>query len=87
MEKYHQVFFLAQINNVSSQPFSLVHYDFWGLIRVPSILGFQYFVTFVDDHFHMTWLHLLKERSKFPYVLKAFYQEIKIHFGFSIQVF
>ena len=85
--KHHRVSFPARVNTVSSQPFALVHSYIWGLMRVHSVLGFQYFVTFVDDHSGMTWLYLLKERSKFPYVLNAFYQEIKTQFGFSIKVF
>ena len=56
-------------------------------MQVRSVSSFKYYVTFVDDHFRMTWLYLLKKRSKFPYVLNAFSQEIKTQFYFSIKVF
>ena len=71
-KKHHVISFPTRVNNVSTRPFVLVHYDIWGSKRVHSVLGFQYFVTFVDDNSRKTWLYFLKERSKFPYVQNAF---------------
>ena len=77
----------TRVNNVSTKPLALNHYDIWGPIQVHSVLNFKYFVTFVDDHSRMTWFYLLKERYEFPYVLNVFYQEITTQFGYSIKVF
>ena len=52
------------VSQCASSPFSLVHYDIWGPSRVKSNLGFQYFVTFVDDYSRCTWLFLMKSCSK-----------------------
>jgi len=38
---------------------------------MPSIKSFSYFL-FVDDFSHMTWLYLLKERSKVFSVIELF---------------
>ncbi|KAJ7959857.1 Retrovirus-related Pol polyprotein from transposon TNT 1-94 [Quillaja saponaria] len=38
----------------AESPFHLVHTDVWGTRRVSSFLGFQYFVTFIDDYSRCT---------------------------------
>jgi len=40
----------------ASSPFALIHSDIWGPSRVKSTLGFQYFVTFIDDYSRCTWV-------------------------------
>jgi len=64
--------------------FTLVHSDIWGPSRVKSNLGFQYFVTFIDDFSRCTWLFLMKNRSKLFYIFQTFFNEIKNQFGVSI---
>ncbi|RVX14655.1 Retrovirus-related Pol polyprotein from transposon RE1 [Vitis vinifera] len=39
-----------RLNNRAKSPFELVHTDVWGPCRTASTLGFQYFVTFIDDY-------------------------------------
>jgi len=55
----------------------LVHSDAWGPTRVPSIKGYRYFLLFVDDFSRMTWLYLLKQRSKVSSAIEFFFTEIK----------
>jgi len=54
---------ISVLQRVSS-PFALVHSDIWGPSRVKSNLGFQYFVTFIDDFSICTWLFLMKNHSE-----------------------
>ena len=54
--KLHRVHLSPRVNNQASAPFELVHYDVWGPCPVLSLTGFKYFVT---------WLYLMKSRSKF----------------------
>jgi len=42
--------FPCSVTRDASSPFALVHSDIWGPSRVKSTLGFQYFVTFIDDY-------------------------------------
>lgn len=49
--------------------------------------GFRYFLIFVDDFSHMTWLHLLKDRSQVLTVIKQFYNEIKTQFSTTVKIF
>ena len=54
---------------------------------MPSSKGFRYFLIFVDDFSRMTWLYLLKERSKVSGVIELFHNEIKTQFSISSRVF
>jgi len=84
--KHHRAIFPSRINSRSSPTFELVHSNVWGPSRMPSIKGFRYFLLFVDDFSHMTWLYLLKERSEVSSVIELFFDEIKNQFSTSIRV-
>ena len=62
--KLHRVHLRPRVNKRASAPFELVHSDVWGPCSVMSPTGFNYFVTFVDDFSRVTWLYLMKSRSK-----------------------
>ncbi|RVW98206.1 Retrovirus-related Pol polyprotein from transposon RE1 [Vitis vinifera] len=52
--KHTRVSFPKCLNNRAKSPFELVHTDVWGPCRTASTLGFQYFVTFIDDYSRCT---------------------------------
>ncbi|RVW92497.1 Retrovirus-related Pol polyprotein from transposon RE1 [Vitis vinifera] len=52
--KHTRVSFPKRLNNRAKSPFELVHIDVWGPCRTASTLGFQYFVTFIDDYSRLT---------------------------------
>ena len=58
--KHTRVSFSKRLNNRARSPFELVHVDVWGPCQIASTLGFQYFVTFIDDYSRCTWLFLMK---------------------------
>ena len=55
----------------------LVHFDVWSPCRVESVLGFRYFIVFIDDFSKMTWVYLLKSRTQVVDVVKKKFNEIK----------
>ena len=67
----------------SSNPFEIVHSDIWGPV-LESYDGFKYFVTFVDDFTRITWLYLLKFKSKVLYVFKDFHKLVNTQFSSHI---
>jgi len=75
--KHHRATYQSRVNNRSSSAFELVHSDVWGPSRVPFIKSFRYFLVFVDDFSHMTWLYLLQERLEVSKVNELFSNEIK----------
>ena len=60
--KLHCVHLSPLVNKRAFAPFELIHSDVWGPCLVMSPNGFKYFVTFVDDFSHVTWLYLMKSR-------------------------
>ena len=74
----------SSVSQCVSSPFALVHFDIWGPSRIKSTLGFQYFVTFIDDYSRCTWVFLMKNRYELFSIFQIFYNEIKNQFGISI---
>ncbi|KAJ9680649.1 hypothetical protein PVL29_019846 [Vitis rotundifolia] len=75
--KHTCVSFPKRLNNRAKSPFELVHTDVWGPCQTASTLGFQYFVTFIDDYSRCTWLFS---------IFQKFYAEIQTQFNISIHV-
>nr|CAN76133.1 hypothetical protein VITISV_036298 [Vitis vinifera] len=84
--KHTRVSFPKRLNNRAKSPFELVHTDVWSLCRTASTLGFQYFVTFIDDYSRCTWLFLMKNRAELFSIFQKFYAEIQTQFNISIRV-
>ena len=74
--KHTRVSFPQRLNNRAKSPFELVHTDVWGPCRTASTLGFQYFITFIDDYSRCTWLFLMKNRAELYSIFQKFYVEI-----------
>ena len=45
-------------------PLELVHSDVCGKMNSPSLGGGEYFLTFIDDYTHYTWVYILKHKSE-----------------------
>ena len=48
----------------STKPLELVHSDVCGKMNTPSLGGGEYFLTFIDDYTHYTWVYVLKRKSE-----------------------
>ena len=58
---------------------------FGGPCPIMSHTEFKYFVTFVDNFSRVTWLYLMKNRSKFFSHFSAFCAAIQNQFYVSVQ--
>jgi hypothetical protein len=56
----------------AKNPFELVHTDICGPIQPSSIGKNRYFIIFIDDFSHKTWVYFLKEKSEAFGVFKKF---------------
>ena len=83
--KHSRTSFPRSVTRDASSSFALVH-NIWGPSRFKSTLGFQYFVTFIDDYSKCTWLFLMKHRSELFHIFQSFFNEIKTEFGVLIRV-
>ena len=82
--KHARISFPELLESSTKSHFKLVHTDVWGSSRTTSILGFRYFVTFIDNFSHCTWLYLMKSRTKLFLVFQKFFTEIRNQFHISI---
>ena len=46
----------------SSRLLDLIHFDVFGLIKVPSISRALYYVSFVDEYLRRTWVYFLRSK-------------------------
>ena len=70
----------------STFPLQLVHSDVWGLAPVTSMLGYRFYVIFVDDFTRFTQLFLLKHKSKVFIVFLHFKALVENQFGSTIKI-
>jgi hypothetical protein len=71
---------------VSQHPFDLVHSDVWGPAPFVSKGGHKYYIIFVDDFSHHTWIYFMKHCSEALSIYKNFSAMIHTHFNTYIHV-
>ena len=86
LKKHTRVSFPKRLEFRTKSPFELVHTIVWGLSRTASILGFRYFITFIDDFSYCTWLFLMKNRTELFLVFQKLFAEIRNQFHTSIRI-
>ena len=82
MGKHHRVPFLLRVSKGIDHPFEPVYSNIWGPCSISSIFGFKYFIIFMDDFSHMTWL--MKNRSEALSIFQTFRNVIKNHIGMFV---
>ena len=63
LAKSHKHLYLPSVSR-STSPFSLIHFDVWGPAPISATHNFVYYVLFVDDYNHMSWVYFLKHKSE-----------------------
>ncbi|GAU27901.1 hypothetical protein TSUD_159950 [Trifolium subterraneum] len=71
--------------SISANAFDLVHMDIWGPLSIPSMLGFKYFLTIVDDKTRFTWIYFMKLKSEASIHIKSFHAMIHTQFHTKIK--
>ena len=62
--KQHRIPFSSRNSRRARAPLELVHSHLVGPMQTTSIGGSTYFMTFIDDFSHSTWVYFLKNKSK-----------------------
>ena len=73
--------------SISTDIFDLIHYDVWGPSSVFSIGGSRYFVVFVDDYFHYSWIFNMKHRFELLQIYSNFAKMVETQFSKRIKMF
>lgn len=63
-----------------TEAFELLHIDIWGPFSVPSIEGYKYFLTIVDDNTRVTWVYLLRTKDDVLRVFPEFIAMVEIQY-------
>ena len=71
LAKSHRASFPLTLNK-SPTPFMIIHFDVWGPSKFATLDGSRWFVTFIDDCTRMTWVCLMKSKSKVNLLFKIF---------------
>ncbi|WKA00241.1 hypothetical protein VitviT2T_018620 [Vitis vinifera] len=83
--KSHRVSYPLSFNK-SQMPFELIHSDVWGPSPKSTISGVRWFVIFVDDCTHMTWLYLMKNKDEVFSVFCSFHEMVKTQYSATIRI-
>jgi hypothetical protein len=78
---------LNKSESLSSAPFDLVHYDIWGPTPVPTERESHYFLIFIDDYSHYTWIYVLQHCFELTQVYQNFHQMVQTQFSHTIKIF
>lgn len=70
----------------ASDLFEMVHIDTWGPYKVSYKGKFRYFLTLVDDHSRVTWVHLLKLKSDAFDAIQNFVRMASTQFGKQVKI-
>ena len=82
----HKRSFYAPVNQRSDSPFMVIHSDVWGPSPVTSLLGYRWFVTFIDCHSRVTWVYLLKAKNEVFSCFQSFHKMVCTQFDANIKV-
>jgi hypothetical protein len=58
--------------SIANSKFELLYCDIWGPLVVPSVHGYKYFLTIVDDYTRFVWTILLKTKAEVSTKLQNF---------------
>lgn len=72
-------------NNLSLEPFDLLHFDIWGPFAHETHEGYKYFLTIVDDCTRTTWIYLLTLKSVVLIVFPDFLKLMETQFGKTVK--
>ncbi|CAA7043502.1 unnamed protein product [Microthlaspi erraticum] len=72
-------------NNMCANAFDLLHIDIWGPYSVPTVDGYRYFLTIVDDHSRVIWVYLLRTKDEVLRVFPDFLTMIENQFQCKVR--
>ena len=74
--KHHRSSYSSRDGIPSSAPFDLLHCDVWGPSCIPSISGHCYYIVFIDDYTHVSWVYLLYDCFEVVTTITHFITEV-----------
>lgn len=72
-------------NNLSASTFDMLQMDVWGPYSTPTLDGYKYFLTIVDDATRATWVYLMKSKSDVRSLILPFHTMVFTQFNVKIK--
>ena len=73
------------VKHLCKFPFDLIHIDTWGPFSVPTLDGFRYILTTVDDCTRTIWVYLMKHNFDAKFLLETFFTMVETQFHCKIK--
>lgn len=70
----------------ANQIFEHLHCDVWGPYDTPTLNGFRFFLTIVDDKSRGVWAYLIKYKSEVPSHLQNFILLVQTQFNAKVKI-
>ena len=86
LAKHHRESFPKGMSYRAKVPLEIVHSDICGPMKMPSLGGSIYFLTFIDDFTRKTWVYFLKYKSETFEKFKEFRAFVEKQSGLPIKV-
>ena len=64
----------------------IIHYDVYGPISSSSLREYVYYVSFIDEFFHKTWIYFLKRKYEVFSKFKEFKALVENHIEKKIKI-
>jgi Integrase core domain len=74
--KTHTLHFSSS-NSSTSSPLELIHSDVWGPFPIVSSHGYKYYISFIDDYSHFTWIYFMKHKSEVCHIFSLFKAQVE----------
>ena len=84
--KQHRVAFPNE-GEEATKPLEIVYFDMCGPMRITSMGGARYFMTFIDDFSRIMWLYVLKSKGKCFEKFKEFKALVEMQSEHKIKAF
>ncbi|KAH9687366.1 retrovirus-related pol polyprotein from transposon RE1 [Citrus sinensis] len=82
--KAHQMSFYST-GIKTKVPLELIHTDLWGPAPLPSLYGYRYYISFVDDYSRYCWIFPLTLKSEALDTFKYFKTLVEKQFGYTLK--
>ena len=73
--------------SICNSIFELIHSDVWGPSPIASIGGSRYFVVFIDDYSHYSWIFPMKSHSENLPIYSNFTKMVETQFSKRMKTF
>ena len=86
MGKTHRTSFPTSGRRRGELPLQIVHSDVCGKMNTKSLSGGEFFLTFIDDYSHFTWIYILKYKHEVFRQLKNWKAMVEKSSGYQLKV-